>query len=620
MDWIVLTTAAGEAVSQVLIVVACGVILSRNGYLSQPAQKAISKVNLYFMTPCLMFTKIASTISWTQFKAYWPIPVFYCLFSSISWLVAKIGSRLLGFSKDEEKFVIASVLFSNTNSLPMALMQSLAFSAAGEHLLRDENDTKADVAARGISYILFYAIFGNLVRWSYGFSLLVPRDKTKEEETDYNEQLPPSVVINVDPSTSRRTDATASTLHPSYNGAGPDDPAATPTLQTFKPAPINTSYLHPTYANSSAPSPALSVKSATKSVLMRATSTVNERLRQVLTPPLTTALIALFIGLVPALHHLFMSPQSVVYRFLIRPIESCGDAAIPMILLCLGAQVVHFASSSSSPSPSPSSSSSSSNDNITTNILSSSEAVAPKQSKSRGKAPQGSSPPPQTGLGIYASTSQDDSSSDEERNPALLSVHKTYNTTPTSKQAPYGNGIATAQSNASSSATLLHFHQPSDQGRPSFRSTAISDDSDNEDADEALPLLKSSPTQSSPSPRFQDTVAIKASGASNYRIPWIKPIPFVLFARMIVVPVLCLPAVIFHPDHLSPILTMDPTFSLALVLLVAAPTAINTIQMCQIKGFFEMEMASVLFWSYCIFGIPCILGWSLVGLWVAERE
>lgn len=100
------------------------------------------------MTPCLLFTKIASTINWTQFKAFWPIPAFYVLFSTISWIVAKVGSRLLRFSKDEEKFVIASVLFSNTNSLPMALLQSLAFSAAGDRLLRDEFDTKADVAAR----------------------------------------------------------------------------------------------------------------------------------------------------------------------------------------------------------------------------------------------------------------------------------------------------------------------------------------------------------------------------------------------------------------------------------------------------------------------------------------
>lgn len=100
------------------------------------------------MTPCLLFTKIASTINWTQFKAFWPIPVFYLLFTTLSWVVARVGSRLFGFSKDEEKFVIASIVFSNTNSLPMALLQSLAFSAAGDRLLRDADDTREAVAAR----------------------------------------------------------------------------------------------------------------------------------------------------------------------------------------------------------------------------------------------------------------------------------------------------------------------------------------------------------------------------------------------------------------------------------------------------------------------------------------
>jgi predicted permease len=54
-------------------------------------------------------------------------------------------------------------------------------------------------------------------------------------------------------------------------------------------------------------------------------------------------------------------------------------------------------------------------------------------------------------------------------------------------------------------------------------------------------------------------------------------------------------------------------------LIVASPTAINLIQLSQVKGFFEKEMAGVLFWSYCVFGLPCVLMWSLVGLWVAER-
>ncbi|KAG0273313.1 hypothetical protein BGZ95_010874 [Linnemannia exigua] len=553
MDWLVLAGAAAEAVSQVLVVVACGVILSRTGYLSQSAQKSISKVNLYFMTPCLLFTKIASTINWTQFKAFWPIPVFYVLFSLCSWIVAKVGSRLFRFSKDEEKFVIASIVFSNTNSLPMALLQSLAFSAAGDRLLRDADDTREAVAARGISYILFYAIFGNLVRWSYGFTLLVPKDKedeVEEEPEGYNALPPaaPSVLINVDmPSSSRRSDASVLTLPSTYRGAQSHTQNNDGSYQgAFEHTPLkkatqqhtDPSYLHPLSLpqsnNKISHSPAVSIS---ESVLLQRAQTAYERICQ-----------------------------------------GCGAAAIPMILLCLGAQVVHFAAASSS----------------------SSAPDVPKASVSKNKH---KTIAPQTGLGIYTTTPQGELSSDDER----------IGDRNRGQRETYGSGIATNPSNASSSATLLHFNQPSDhtlsgdahdrrrQSSTDSGSSVPSDESD----DEALPLLNSS------------TAAPIKSG---YRISWITPVPFILFARMFLVPVLCMPAILFHPESLSPVLTTDPTFSLALVLLVAAPTAINMIQICQIKGFFELPMASVLFWSYCVFGIPCVLGWSLVGLWAAGRD
>ncbi|CAO3567300.1 unnamed protein product [Mortierella alpina] len=595
MDWFVLAGAAAEAVSQVLVVVFCGVVLSRTGYLSQSAQKSISRVNLYFMTPCLLFTKIASTINWTQFKAFWPIPAFYVLFSAISWIVAKVGSRVLRFSKDEEKFVIASVLFSNTNSLPMALLQSLAFSAAGDRLLRDEFDTKAAVAARGISYILFYAIFGNLVRWSYGFNLLVPKDKGSETNSP-EQPLAPSVVINVDrPSASRRSDASVLTLPSDYqqlrlSNADQTGVPFEPT-STMKPSSVpnnSSSFLHPLSQPTGSPaarSPAVSIRSATESILLQRASTAYERVRQVLTPPLLTALIALVIGLVPALHKLFMSPESTVYRFLVQPIEGCGAAAIPMILLCLGAQVVHFGNSTS-----VSSKSSSSRHPKTRAVDVGSPVNFPTVVTAEG--------PYQTGLGIYTNTQQDEVSSDEDRGNSGSSSNQ--------EDTSYGSGIATRRSNASSSATLLLPNHALSNARQ-FRSGASSssdESSDDEDDDEALPLLG----------------AGQGAEETRHRFRCITPVAFSLFARMVLVPMACMPSILFHPESLSPILTMDPTFSLALVLIAAAPTAINMIQICQIKGFFEREMASVLFWSYCVYGIPSVLGWSLVGLWAAGRE
>lgn len=611
MDWSVLLTAASEAVSQVLVVVLCGIILSRTGYLSNSAQKAISHVNLYFMTPCLLFTKIASTITWAQFLAFWPIPVFFLFFSLTSWSIAKYGSRFLRFNKDEEKFVIASVLFSNTNSLPMALVQSLALSAAGARLLRDDFDTQEQAAARGISYILFYAIFGNLVRWSYGFSLLVPKDPEPSSEpiiesppTVHRAPSLPNVLINVDePSGSGTTHAAIDTApssprtlqgdhdhnYPEYMGDDDNDTddqdprtrrnSAASLFRSPKKVKQNRSTnlqpispLQTPRGFSARFTPRRKrTKGSTRKMLRQKATTAIERIRQVLTPPLFTALLALVIGLVPALHKLIMGPDSKFYAYVIRPIEGCGAAAIPMILLCLGAQVVHLSSTNATSTPDP---------------------TRPALQRRR------SANVPSVFPHAHATSDSSSSEDDEHEDSGWLQIPN-HGSRKSQAQAP--DRTRASLSHASSSTTLYQYNI--DQA-----------------SDDELPPPPPTATQGSLAiPSADNGLAESGLYLMSHRYKKVTPVAFTLFARMLLVPLICLPVILFHPSSMSPILTMDPTFKLTLMLIAAAPTAINMTQLCQIKGFFETEMAQVLFWSYCVFGIPCVLGWSLVGLWAAAR-
>lgn len=564
------------------------------------------------MTPCLLFTKIASTITWAQFIAFWPIPVFFLFFSLTSWGIAKYGSRFLRFNKDEEKFVIASVLFSNTNSLPMALVQSLALSAAGTRLLRDEFDTQEQAAARGISYILFYAIFGNLVRWSYGFSLLVPKDPEpsavpviEPPPTVHRAPSLPNVLINVDgPSGSRMTYPTIDTApssprtlqgdhdnnYPEYMGDDDNDTddqdprtrrnsAATLFRSPKKVIQQRSTNLQPIspvqsphgFSARFTPRRKRS-KGSTRKMLRQKATTAIERIRQVLTPPLFTALLALVIGLVPALHQLIMGADSKFYAYVIRPIEGCGAAAIPMILLCLGAQVVHLASTNSTSSPDPT-----------------------RPALPRRRSANVASVFPHANATSDSSSSEDDEH--EDSGWLRISSHGSRKS-----QIQAQDSTRASLSHASSSTTLYLYNidQASDDELPP-------------------PPAAASTQRTLPIPSADNGLAESGLYLMGHRYKKVTPVAFTLFARMLLVPLICLPAILFHPSSMSPILTMDPTFKLTLMLIAAAPTAINMTQLCQIKGFFETEMAQVLFWSYCVLGIPCVLGWSLVGLWAAAR-
>lgn len=72
-------------------------------------------------------------------------------------------------------------VFGNSNSLPISLVISLSQTLKGLHWDRIPGDTDDEVAARGILYLLVFQQLGQLVRWSWGYHvLLAPKSKYPE--------------------------------------------------------------------------------------------------------------------------------------------------------------------------------------------------------------------------------------------------------------------------------------------------------------------------------------------------------------------------------------------------------------------------------------------------------
>ena len=91
----------------------------------------------------------------------------------------------------EVRAVIDSLqVFGNSNSLPISLVISLSQTLKGLHWDMIPGDNDDEVAARGILYLLIFQQLGQLLRWSWGYHvLLAPPEKFEEEDSHTNAQI-----------------------------------------------------------------------------------------------------------------------------------------------------------------------------------------------------------------------------------------------------------------------------------------------------------------------------------------------------------------------------------------------------------------------------------------------
>jgi predicted permease len=110
------------------------------------------------------------------------IPVIFIAQTFVSYICSFVVAKCCRFKKRQSNFVAAMAVFGNSNSLPISLVMSLSQTLKGLHWDRLPNDNDDEVAARGILYLLIFQQLGQLVRWSWGYHiLLAPKDRYIEE-------------------------------------------------------------------------------------------------------------------------------------------------------------------------------------------------------------------------------------------------------------------------------------------------------------------------------------------------------------------------------------------------------------------------------------------------------
>ncbi|KAI9814249.1 MAG: hypothetical protein M1827_003415 [Pycnora praestabilis] len=179
-----------EAVLEVVCVALPGYIVARQGMFNADMQKFVANLNVTLFTPCLIFTKLASQLTADKLGELAVIPVIFAVQTLVSYLCAVGISKAFGFKKRPRNFVVAMGVFGNSNSLPISLVISLAQTLKGLHWDKLPGDNDDEVAARGILYLLVFQQLGQLVRWSWGYHiLLAPPSKVLGEAEHTNSQI-----------------------------------------------------------------------------------------------------------------------------------------------------------------------------------------------------------------------------------------------------------------------------------------------------------------------------------------------------------------------------------------------------------------------------------------------
>ncbi|KAG8217010.1 membrane transport protein-domain-containing protein [Butyriboletus roseoflavus] len=206
--WDVLFTVF-QSIFEVFLLCVAGFTLSFKGIVDKPTSKVLNHINVSLFTPALLFSKVAFFLTPAKLRQLWVIPIFFVITTGLSAITAHWLARALRLKRSQVNFATAASMFMNSNSLPVALMQSLATTVP--LLKRGPDDTIDAMFGRSLTYLVVFSTLGMIVRWSYGIRLLAQADEPES--------------ASAPPTTYRDGDDTHG--HPELTHAAVDSPTTT---------------------------------------------------------------------------------------------------------------------------------------------------------------------------------------------------------------------------------------------------------------------------------------------------------------------------------------------------------------------------------------------------------
>jgi predicted permease len=159
--------AAVQASLSVLLVISYGAIAAKLGLLNSQHGKAISKICVKMFLPALLLVQIGSELHLGSANRYLIILLWAFVCHFISFLVGIFAHLVFGLPD----WVTAALMFNNTTSYPLLLIQSLESTGILAGLAKDDEPTRAMIE-RAKSYFLVFATVSSCLTFAVGPRLI----------------------------------------------------------------------------------------------------------------------------------------------------------------------------------------------------------------------------------------------------------------------------------------------------------------------------------------------------------------------------------------------------------------------------------------------------------------
>lgn len=295
-----------QSVLQVVIISFAGFWCAYTGLLPKQGQKIVSLLNVDLFTPCLIFSKLAKSLSVAKIMEISIIPVFFAVTTGISYFSGKLLSHLLSLDVDETNFVVANSIFGNSNSLPVSLTLSLAYTLPDLTWDQIPDDTRDNVASRGILYLLIFQQIGQVLRWSWGYNKLMRwSDNSVHRVTQTTaSELESQTLVNRSANSDSNTTASADQSTNQEMDLRND----TYYVGTFTKFKQNMAF----YIG---------------------------KVRAFMNPPLYSMFFSVIVASIPPLQKEFFQDDGFINNTLSQAITELGSVSIPLILIVLGSNL-----------------------------------------------------------------------------------------------------------------------------------------------------------------------------------------------------------------------------------------------------------------------------------------